>query len=124
MNSEEALNEIVNSNTIELVVSSNVVFFMRGKNVGHLYVGFEGLSNTEIQKSSVIVDYSGKDTWEARVYCYQDVTDQQIEGMKEANSKGEFVWEKFIYPKQPYQFLGELDVDKSTLKAYISVNGL
>ena len=47
---------------------------------------------------------------------------KQIEGMKIANSKGEFVWEEFIYPNQPFQFLGQLDIDGSTSKASIWVH--
>jgi hypothetical protein len=122
MDARNALIEIAKSSNIEFVDSSNVVFFMKAKDKGFLYVGFEGSSGITEETDCSIIDYYGKETWEARVYCYKNVSDKQIEGMKIANSKGEFVWEEFIYPNQPFQFLGQLDIDGSTSKASIWVH--
>ena len=108
MDRKKALLEIVNSDKIEFVESSNVVFFMEGKDSGILYIGFEDVLWSKIDGEEVdhkIYRNSNK-PWEARVYCYSNVTKQQIKGLEKAVSKGEFIWKEFIYPEKPYCYLG------------------
>ena len=95
---KKALLEIVNSDKIQFVESSNVVFFMKGKDPGILYIGFEDISWSQIDSEEVdhkIYRYNNNH-WEARVYCYSNVTEQQIMGLEKAVSKGEFIWKEFI----------------------------
>ena len=108
MDKKKALLEIVNSDKIEFVESSNVVFFMKGKEPGILYIGFDNIEWSQSDGEEVdhkIYRYNNNH-WEARVYCYINVTEQQIKGLEKAVSKGEFIWKEFIYPEKPYYYLG------------------
>ena len=105
---KKALLEIVNSDKIQFVESSNVVFFMKGKDPGILYIGFEDISwsNDNDEEVDHKIYRNNNKAWEARVYCYSNITEQQITGLEKAVSKGEFVWKEFIYPEKPYCYLG------------------
>ena len=117
-----AFEEVVASEAIEFVDSSNVVFFLPGDNDGVLYVGF---TDSFVPESDPIplatTEYLGVKSWGVRLYAYFSITPEQIEGMRVASSKGRFVWEQFIDPGALYEFIGNVEVDDTQKSAFLYV---
>jgi len=117
----DAFTEVLNSPEIEFVDSSNLVFFLPSKLNGILYVGFEGFYST-VEEPAFVFEYNGTYNWAARLYAYKEITQIQIDGMRHANSKGEFVWEEFIYPSASFEYIGfgEANAEDGTAKLIIN----
>jgi hypothetical protein len=117
-----AFEEVVASEAIEFVESSNVVFFLPADTDGVLYVGF---SDSFLPESDPVplatTEYLGATSWGVRLYAYSDITAEQIEGMRVASSKGRFVWEQFIDPGATYEYLGNVEVDETQRSAFLYV---
>jgi len=117
-----AFEEVVASEAIEFVDSSNVVFFLPGDNDGVLYVGF---TDSFVPESDPVplatTEYLGGNSWGVRLYAYFSITPEQIEGMRVASSKGRFVWEQFIDPGALYEYVGNVEVDDTKKTAFLYV---
>ena len=117
-----AFKEVVASEAIEFVESTNVVFFLPGKVDGSLYVGF---SDSFLPDSDPVpfatTEYLGQKSWSVRLYVYPSVTTEQIEGMRAANSKGGFVWEHLIDQGAVYEYVGNAEVDDTQRSALLYV---
>lgn len=122
MNRLIAFEEVVASEAIEFVESSNVVFFLPGDSDGILYVGFTDSFVPELDTVPLATtEYSGVTSWNARLYSYANITAEQIDGMRVASSKGRFVWEQFIDPGASYEYLGYVEVDGAQRTALLYV---
>lgn len=117
-----AFEEVVASEAVEFVQSSNVVFFLPANACGVLYVGF---SDSFLPESDPVplatTEYLGATSWGVRLYAYSNITAEQIEGMRAASSKGRFVWEQFIDPGAKYEYVGNVEVDETQRSACLYV---
>lgn len=117
-----AFEEIVASEAIEFVESSNVVFFLPAETDGVLYVGFSDSFLPESDPAPLATtEYLGATSWGVRLYAYSNISAEQIQGMRDASSKGRFVWEQFIDPGATYEYIGNVEVDETQRSACLYV---
>lgn len=117
-----AFEEVVASEAIEFVESSNVEFFLPGHNDGVLYVGFTASFLPESDPvPRATAEYFGMESWDVRLYAYFSITVEQVEGMRLANSKGRFVWEQFIDRGATYEYIGNVKVENTQKTAFLYV---
>ena len=86
-----AFEEVVASEAIEFVDSSNVVFFLPAETDGVLYVGFSDSFLPESDPAPLATtEYFGATSWGVRLYAYSNISAEQIEVRRIPSARRDF----------------------------------